>query len=382
MDDLGSLILDLVRIPSVTGSERALADLLEQRLAGGPAGRDHDLRRLGDTLVLLPRAPIAGRPLLLLAGHIDTVPRDGAPEPAWDGGCIVGRGACDMKAGVAVLLALAEGLRAEDGFARRAFVFYAGEEGPAVANGLGAALEAVPELRGASLGLLLEPTSGDLELGCNGSLHVTVTFRGRACHSARPWQGRHPLRAALDWLERTLDRPVREVEIAGARFRELISLTRLRAGEVRNVIPGELELNLNLRFAPDRDRHQAERLAIDALPAGAALRGFASAPDAADAAWETADVAAGLVDFSPAGAIDLEAPLYRFVLESTGLPRRGKQGWTDVARLTSCGIPALNWGPGDPDLAHTKEERVDVAEAETCLARLRALLAGPGPGAA
>jgi len=211
---------------------------------------------------------------------------------------------------------------------------------------------------------------------------VTVTFRGRACHSARPWQGRHPLRAALDWLERTLDRPVREVEIAGARFRELISLTRLRAGEVRNVIPGELELNLNLRFAPDRDRHQAERLAIDALPAGAALRGFASAPDAADAAWETADVAAGLVDFSPAGAIDLEAPLYRFVLESTGLPRRGKQGWTDVARLTSCGIPALNWGPGDPDLAHTKEERVDVAEAETCLARLRALLAGPGPGAA
>jgi len=191
--------------------------------------------------------------------------------------------------------------------------------------------------------------------------------------------GAAPAARGAPWLQRTLDRPAREVEIAGATFRELISLTRLRAGEVRNVIPGALEVNLNLRYAPDRTPAEAERLAAEALPEGTALRGFPSLPGARAPAWESAEVAAEIVDLSPPGRIELEAPLYRHVLDATGLPRRGKQGWTDVARLTALGIPALNWGPGDPELAHTRDEFVEVAEAEDCLGRMRAYLAGDGP---
>lgn len=382
---MGEEILELVRVPSETGREAELADRLERRLREGPAGSILAVRRLRESLVLLPNAtPTASpdgarRPLILLAGHIDTVPRGEAPPPRKEAGRIIGRGACDMKAGVAVMLALAESLRADEGFADRAYLFYAGEEGPAAGNQLASVLDAEPRLREASLGILLEPTSGQLELGCNGSMHVNVTFRGRAAHSARPWRGVHPMVAALAWYARVLEHPIREAKIAGVVFRELASLTRLRAGEARNVIPAALEQNLNLRYPPDRSPKEAERLVAELLPEGAARRGFRSLENADDAAWDGATVTAELLDHAPPGRIDLQAPLYRHLLENTGLPRRAKQGWTDVARLTALGIPALNWGPGDPERAHTRDESVEIAEAEDCFDRMRAFLLGPGP---
>lgn len=400
MSNLGDEILGLVRIDSVTGNEAELADRLERRLRGGPAGRGHDILRIGDALVVSPRGMAGGeaarpssrdsgaRPAILLAGHIDTVPKADAPEPAWLDGRIVGRGACDMKAGVAVMLALLEGLAPEEGFAERVFIFYDGEEGPASGNGLGRVLASATWLRQAKLGLLLEPTRGELELGCNGSIHVNVTFVGRPCHSARPWTGRHPLADALPWFEQILRYPWRDAVIAGVIFREVVTLTRLRAGEVRNVVPGTLEANLNLRYPPDRTREEAEVLLRGLLPEGAILRGFVTEPAGSrEATGETAaaavpSVSAELTDHSPPGRIDLEAPYYRHLLESTGLPRRAKQGWTDVARLTAHGIPALNWGPGDPELAHTRDEFVDVAEAERCLEAMRRFLGGPGPASA
>ena len=393
MRNLGDEILDLVRIDSVTGHEAELADRLERRLRGGPAGRGHDLRRVGDALVVSPRGMAGGetaapssrrsgsRPAILLAGHIDTVPRADAPDPAWREGRIVGRGACDMKAGIAVMLTLLEQMEPAEGFADRVFVFYDGEEGPASGNGLRQVMEAEPWLQRARLGLLLEPTRGELELGCNGSIHVHVTFTGRPCHSARPWMGRHPLADALPWFEKILRHPSRDAVIAGVTFREVVTLTRLKAGEVRNVVPGTLEANLNLRYPPDRSREDAEMLLRSVLPEGARCRGFVTGSATTNEAWAESlpPVTAELADHSPPGRIDLEDPFFRELLEASGLPRRAKLGWTDVARLTAYGIPALNWGPGDPELAHTRDEFVDVAEAERCLAAMQRFLAGPGP---
>lgn len=409
MNDLGNEILDLVRVGSVTGHEAGLADRLERRLREGTAGRRHDILRRGHTLVVSPRGPGLGapapasgsaadpdapdppvsaprRPMLLLAGHIDTVPRADAPDPARIGERVIGRGACDMKAGVAVMLSLLEELDPDEGFADRVYLFYEGEEGPASGNGLRRILEEEPWLCRARLGILLEPTRGELELGCNGSIHVTVTFTGRPCHSARPWMGRHPLADALRWFEEVLALPPRDASIAGVTFREVVTLTRLKAGEVRNVVPGTLEANLNLRYPPDRSRAEAETLLRSILPEGAKRGGFvidaeadADAGANAKAVASSPAVTAELADHSPPGRIDLDDPFYRHLLESTGLPRRAKQGWTDVARLTAHGIPALNWGPGDPELAHTRDEFVDLAEAERCLAAMRHYLLGPGP---
>lgn len=417
---LGEEILALVRVPSVTGAEGILAGLLESRLRASPAGRTHHVLRVDDTLFLVPHTlpypvtpPAGGRPIVVLAGHIDTVPRGDSPEPAMCDGRVVGRGACDMKAGVAAMLQLAESCDPSAGFAHRVFIFYAGEEGPAAPNGLAALLVAHPWLRGAGLALLLEPTCGGLELGCSGSIHLAVTFHGKASHSARPWTGEHPLRHALPWLEVILARPIREAEIAGVTFREVAVPTRLRAGDVRNVVPGSLEVNLNLRYPPDRTPGQAEEFARSLFPEGTVFRGFGRRPsvggphffeDPPEDGGPGSDPGAGaspfgvggspsagdlppggiaveLSDHSPAGRIALDAPLYRHLLESTGLPRAAKQGWTDVARFSALGVPALNWGPGDPAFAHTKDEFVDVAEAERFVARLRAYLLGAGPEA-
>lgn len=365
MDTLSQDILALVATPSETGREKDLADLLERRLRNGPAARGTALARHGDSLVLRPSRCDPERPLIVLAGHIDTVPRGEAPEAELRDGVVVGRGSSDMKAGVAVMLHLAERIPPEEGFAERAFVFYAGEEGSAASNALPMVLDSEEWLCRADLALLLEPTSGCLELGCNGSIHAGVTVRGRACHSARPWQGTHPLLHALPWIDRMLHHPIRVAEIEGVVFREVVSLTTAHAGEVRNVIPGSMDFNLNLRYPPDRAPEQAEAL-IQGLCAGAG--------------GNAGNANTVILDHSPAGKIDASAPLYRYLCESTGLPRRAKQGWTDVARFTARGVPALNWGPGDPELAHTRDERVEVDSVRACLEQMRTFLVSRGPG--
>jgi succinyl-diaminopimelate desuccinylase len=362
MSTLAQDLFTLVGIPSVSGEEQEIAGFLEARLRETAVAAGNVVVRVEDSVLLLPgpEAAAGGRPLAVLAGHIDTVPRGEAPAPSMADGRVVGRGSADMKAGLAVMLHLASSLPASEGFASRAYVFYSGEEGSAAGNALPRILAAWPQLTRAGLAILLEPTSGDLELGCNGSIHCEVSFRGRACHSARPWSGLHPLQPALPWIERILHHPIRAAEVGGVVFREVASLTRLRAGEVRNVIPGELVLNLNVRYAPDRDPAGAEDYALSLCPP----------PEEAESR---------VVDHSPAGRIDSDAPLYRHLCESTGLPRRAKQGWTDVARFTSAGVPALNWGPGNPELAHTAEEYVPLDEVDRTFRMMAAFFSGPGP---
>lgn len=362
MHSLAQDILALVEVPSVTGSESALADWLTSRLARSPHAAAHELVRIGDSLVLRPRGSRgdASRPVVVLAGHTDTVPVGEAAPPHLADGKVHGRGSADMKAGLAVMLGLYETLDPEAGFASRAYVFYAGEEGAAEKNELRVVLDEAPWLKSADLAILLEPTAGSLELGCQGSLHLEVDFQGKACHSARPWLGEHPLRKALPWLERMLAIPPREVEMHGVSFKEVVSLTQLHAGEARNVIPGVMRVNLNLRYPPDRTPENAEAYALSLAPPP-----------------EHATVA--IRDHAVAASIAMGAPLYRHLLTRTGLSRSAKQAWTDVARFTALGVPALNWGPGDPRLAHTKEEWVDAAEADRVLAGMRDFFLGPAP---
>jgi len=367
MSRLAQEILSLVQTPSVTGHETALAGLLQQRLGGKAVARGNRLTRVHDSLILRPEPRRPDRPLLVLAGHIDTVPIGDALDPELVDGVVIGRGASDMKSGIAVMLALVEELDAAEGFADRAFVFYAGEEGSARGNDLPRVFQAEPWIKEAGLAIVLEPTSNHLELGCNGSVHILVTFHGRACHSARPWQGRHPMLEAIPWLTETLRHPIRVAEVEGVVYREVVTITTIHAGEARNVVPATLQVNLNLRYAPDRTPEEAEQLALSLCP------------HPGDPPGEAPRVTCSPMDHSPAGRIDQSAPLYRHVLEATGLPRRGKQGWTDVARFTAAGVPALNWGPGDPEFAHTRHEQVSVAEAEACLEAMRAYLLGPGP---
>ncbi len=371
MSDIAKTLEDLVRIESVTGNEGPVAGYVEARLAAA-TGRGQRLRRWDDGIVLGPETPgSSGRPLVVMAGHLDTVPLGKAWPPRVKDGWLHGRGAVDMKAGLAVMIHIAEELAADDGFSERAFVFYLGEEGPAEGNSLGPLLQAESWLTDAGLALIHEPTDGDLELGCKGTLHCRVVFEGRSCHSARPWMGNHPLPAALDWMGAVLSQEERAVEIAGVTFREIVTITEVRAGEAKNIVPARLEVNLNLRYAPDRTPENAEAYARSLCPPPGAWQ-----PEGVS---EPVQVSVEVTDHAAPGQVDLSQPLLRHLLETTALPRRAKQGWTDVARFTSLGVPAVNWGPGKAELCHRADEAVELATVATCRDRVLQFLAGPGP---
>jgi succinyl-diaminopimelate desuccinylase len=264
-----------------------------------------------------------------------------------------------MKGGLAVILSLLDDPAIGTGWARVGAIFYAGEEGPAEGNDLRRLLEGSGAwARDADLVIVCEPTACAIEVGCVGVVNAEVAYRGVACHSARPWLGRSALDKALPFLERVAAFAPREHDVAGFVFRETAVVTVLRAGDVRNVVPGDLQANLNYRFPPGWDEGRA-RAAV------AALTGDADE--------------VRIRDFAPSGTIPIERPLFATFLRGSGRPARAKQGWTDVARFGALGTPALNFGPGDPGLCHCDDERIDVGSLEECRATLESFLSGEGP---
>jgi succinyl-diaminopimelate desuccinylase len=345
----------LCAVPSPIGEERALCDQLE-RWALERFGR---VRRVQNSLVILldPPADAGGRPLVVLAGHIDTVPvheGDRGPPRRQDGR-IVAPGASDMKSGVALAMELAERLPRAARVADLALVLYAREEGPYLENELGAVLYRAPEIHGAALAICLEPTDGRLELGCVGSLHATLTFTGRAAHSARPWQGENAVHRAGALLAELAVRKPREVLSGGLPFREVMTVTRIDGGRARNIVPDRCTLNLNFRFAPGR------------------------APD--DAAAEVEALAARhgasveITDRAPSCPAFADNPLVARLRDRAGLSVEPKQAWTDVARLAAAGIPAVNFGPGATAQAHQRGEWVEIAAVEAAYRALERFLA-------
>jgi succinyl-diaminopimelate desuccinylase len=331
----------LCGVPSPIGEERALCDQVQ----AWASGRFPHLRRVKDSLVvgLDGGAARAGRPLLALCGHLDTVPVhvDDRGGPRREGARLVAPGASDMKGGLALMMALAEALPAEERFCDLLLVFYAREEGPYLENELEAVLAGAPEVKQAALALCLEPTDNLVQLGCVGSIHATVTFRGRAAHSARPWQGENAVHRAGALLAELAARPPREATSGGQVYREVLSCTRIDGGQARNVVPERCALNLNFRFAPDKSLEQA------------------AAELTALGQRHGAEVT--LTDRSPACPAWSDHPLVQRLLSRTGVAAEPKQAWTDVARLAAHGVPAVNFGPGATAQAHQRGEWVEVA---------------------
>lgn len=328
---------DLCGIPSVTGSEQALCDYVQGLMERLPADRG-ELVRHSHSLVLRPqRRP--GRPLVILAGHLDTVPaRQDRPvhvEGDWLEGC----GASDMKAALAVMLHLARDLSPDELSVDLGLCFYEREEGPYDDNYLGTLLEVEPILSEAELVVCMEPTDNTVQMGAVGSIHATLTFKGRRAHSARPWHGSNAVHRAAPLLSRLASAEPVEVVFGGLVFREVASITMVRASGTRNVVPDEFTVNLNYRFAPGKPLDEACR-DVERLVRGEAEITF--------------------TDLSPSGSVNLENALTRALLRRAGSPH-AKQAWTDVARFAQIDVDAINFGPGATAQAHQRNEGVSVA---------------------
>jgi succinyl-diaminopimelate desuccinylase len=328
-----ALTAALVDVPSVSGDERVLADAVEAALRALP---HLEVRRDGDAV--LARTRLGRQRRVLLAGHLDTVPiADNLPSRR-DGGRLYGCGTSDMKAGDAVFLHVAATV--PDSRHDLTLVFYDNEEVEAARNGLGRIEHGLADWLTADLALLGEPTDGLVEAGCQGTLRVEVRTTGRRAHSARSWLGDNAVHRAAEVLNRLAAYEARRVEIDGCEYREGLQAVRIAGGVAGNIVPDECVVTVNFRFAPDRTVATAEQ--------------------------HVREIFAGLdvtVTDAAAGALPgLAAPAAQEFLEATGTTARAKFGWTDVSRFAALGIPALNYGPGDPNLAHTREEHVDVGQ--------------------
>lgn len=337
----------LVDIPSVSRDECRIADEVERALR---AQTDYQVIRNGDAV--LARTDL-GRPTrVVLAGHLDTVPiADNVPSRR-DADHIYGCGTSDMKSGDAVFLHLAATVAepAHD----ITLILYDCEEVEASANGLGRIERELPEWLRADVAILGEPSGGYIEAGCQGTLRAVLSATGTRSHSARSWLGDNAIHKLATALDRLNEYQGRVVDIDGCTYREGLSAVRIAGGVADNVIPDDASLTVNFRFAPDRTPQ-------------AALGHVREVFTGLEVEIEQTDVAAGALPglHHPAAAALVDA--------ADGLVR-AKFGWTDVARFAALGIPAVNFGPGDPNLAHRRDERVAVAQITAVTATLRRYL--------
>ncbi|WP_434613924.1 succinyl-diaminopimelate desuccinylase [Arthrobacter sp. A5] len=350
--DVARLTADLIDIQSVSGDEGPLADAVEAALRTLP---HLEVLRNGDAIMARTRLGRAER--VILAGHLDTVPLPTVPGsrgtvPArWDGAphenaVLYGRGATDMKGGVAVQLALAATVT--EPTKNVTFIFYDHEEVEASKSGLGRLARDQADWLQADFGILLEPTNGTVEGGCNGTMRVEATTRGKAAHSARSWMGENAIHAAADILARLRDYQPQTVTVDGLEYREGLNAVRVKGGTAGNVIPDECVVEINYRFAPDKTPDQAEAVVRALLDGFDVVR---------------TDAAAG-------ARPGLNHPAAASFVAAVGAEPKPKYGWTDVARLGELGIPAVNFGPGDALLAHSDDEHVAAEDIRACLRAL------------
>ena len=343
--DLLALTEELCAIPSVSGSEAALAEMVERRVRATAPKLWVD--RIASNVVV--RTDLGRDRRIVLGGHLDTVPANGNLEPRRDGDVLHGLGTADMKGGLAVLLALAADLATNDPRHDVTLVFYEGEEVADEYNGLRHLFAQQPDLLHGDLAILLEPTGNWVEAGCQGTIHVRATFNGVRAHSARPWMGKNAIHRAVPLLERCAAFDAAVVEVDGLEYREALQVVRVEGGVANNVVPDRCQVVVNRRYAPSRPLDAA----VDEVRA---LCGDADEVE--------------VVNASAAAPPNLSNPLVAELLGVYNLPVRPKLGWTDVARFSAYGIPACNLGPGDPELAHTAGEKVTRSDLEGCRAVL------------
>lgn len=344
---LAQRTLELVDIPSESRNEDAVAEYVAAGMPWEPTWRE------GETLWY--EAPSRSRPLVVFAGHLDTVPAQGNIPGRIEGGAVHGLGASDMKAGVAVMIELAWWVaeRGDDLSYDTAFLFFPREELPVEESPLPSFFDAVPRAREAALAIVLEPTDGEIHAGCMGNLNANLVFHGRSSHSARPWLGDNAIERALEGLRAFVGRQPEDVEAGGLLFREVVTLTGIEGGVARNVVPDRVVVRVNHRFAPGRTPDEAVAR-VRALAGGAEFE---------------------LLDVSGSADVATDNPHVQRLREAGGLAIAPKQAWTPVAEFSEVGIPAINYGPGATRYAHTRDEQVEIATLARVFDTLTAFLA-------
>jgi succinyl-diaminopimelate desuccinylase len=315
-----------------------------------------DVARVGDNVVA--RTSLGRAQRLVLAGHLDTVPPGANAGPVVEGDTVWGVGASDMKGGLAVMLDLATTVPTPT--VDVTWCFYAREEISRSLSGLFELWEERPDLLAGDAAILGEPTGALVEAGCQGTMRVRITLEGVRAHTARPFTGRNAIHRLAPLLQRVADWPPREVVLDGCTYAEQLQVVAVEGGVAANVVPDHVEVSLNHRYAPDRRRAEAEAFLHQLLDPMLEL-------DAGDT-WEVLDAGDGAPP-------SLGHPLLKSLVEQSGAPPKAKVGWTDVASFWEHGVPAANFGPGDPLLAHHPDERVTRAELERTRGVLHALLA-------
>jgi succinyl-diaminopimelate desuccinylase len=346
--DVVELTAALVNVPSVSGAEGELTDAVEVTLRHH---RHLSVLRTGN--VVVARTELGRAERVVLAGHLDTVPvADNVPSYR-TGNRLYGCGSSDMKSGVAIQLWLAAVV--PEPRHDVTYVFYDCEEVEAERNGLARLAARQPHLLAADLAVLLEPTGGVVEGGCQGTMRVEISVAGRRAHSARSWLGSNAIHEAGKVLDRLRTYQPRRRVIDGLEYREGLNAVGITGGVAGNVIPDGCTLTVNYRFAPDREVAAAEQHIRDVFP------GYLVT----------------VVDAAPGALPGLSRPAAAEFVAAVGGAPRAKLGWTDVARFTDLGIPAINFGPGNPELAHTRDEYVDTDLIRTCAATFRDWLTSP-----
>ena len=342
------LTVALCDIESVSGAERELAHAVEAALRDVP---HLAVSRDGDAVVA--RTKLGRSERVVVAGHLDTVPLGGNLPCRVEDGRIHGCGTTDMKSGVAVALRLAAHL--PEPTRDVTYVFYDNEEVEAEKNGLGRIVRNHPEWLAGDIAVLMEPTNATVEGGCQGTLRADVVLRGRRAHSARAWLGENAVHKAGEVLRLLAAYEPEQVEIDGLVYREGLNAVSIHGGVAGNVIPDECVVTVNYRFAPSKSEEEA------ALVVRTVLDGF--------------DVTVS--DSAPGALPGLSHPAAAAFVAMVGGEPKPKLGWTDVARFSALGVPAVNYGPGDPSVAHQREEYCDIAPILECETRMAAWLSAP-----
>ncbi|WP_424536207.1 succinyl-diaminopimelate desuccinylase [Sphaerisporangium viridialbum] len=346
--DVRALTAALVDIESVSGGEKALADAVEAALAPLP-----HLTVVRDGEAVVARTRLGRSERVVIAGHLDTVPLAGNLPSRVEGDLLYGCGTSDMKSGVAVALKLAAGVPSP---ARDVtYVFYDCEEIEAARNGLARLGRTRPELLAGDFAVLMEPTGGEIEGGCQGTLRARIVAEGRRAHSARSWHGVNAIHAVAPILARLNAYEAREPVVDGLAYHEGLNAVGIAGGVAGNVIPDECVVTVNYRFAPDRSLEQA-RAHVREVFDGYAVR---------------------FTDGASAARPGLTHPVAAAFARAIGGTPRAKLGWTDVSLFSDLGVPAVNYGPGDPNVAHQQGEYVSLAQIAECERRMLAWLGAP-----
>jgi succinyl-diaminopimelate desuccinylase len=340
--DLGRRTLELVNIPSPSRNEQRIVDYVRHAVS-------LPVTYSTDEALLFTTAR-TGRPLVLLAGHVDTVPPQDNLPGALEDGCVIGLGASDMKGGLAVMVELARW--AADATATLtcdlAFLFFVREELPTEESALPRVFAEAPLVLESDLVLVLEPTDNAIHAGCLGNLNATVVFRGESAHSARPWQGVNAIDLAVRGLDGVVECAPLEVEVGGLTFVEVLSATRIAGGIADNVVPDRVDVRLNYRYAPNRTREEAEARLRELVPGEVEI-----------------------TSNSPPARPATDSPLVEKLRRVGDLAVEPKQAWTPVAEFAAQGLDAVNLGPGATRYAHRADERVEIAALERTFDVLR-----------